>query len=134
MADRPLGRIPTGKLIKFLASGLPAFSLAVPLNYLLVERVHLHYALAYGVVLFFQITVNFLICKHFVFPNQGTRHWLVQFWQLGTGSLGFRVLEWGVYSLAVRAIGRDYIILLQLGNVALFMLPKFFYARRVMEK
>ena len=123
----------TGKILKFLASGLPAFALAVPLNWLLVAHVGLNKALAYALVLLFQITANFVMCRFFVFRSRGTRHWLVQFWQLGAGSAGFRCLEWCVYNLMVSVLGVPY-ILAQLLNVFIFVLFKFKYAKTVMER
>lgn len=126
--------IPAGKLIKFLLSGVPAFLVAVPLNILLVEKLHLYKPIAYALVLSVQITINFLLIRFFVFCTSKTsRSWLEQFWGIGFGSLSFRILEWAIYTLAVQVFGIYYVIV-QCANVLIFLIPKFLYVRWVMEK
>ena len=120
-----------GTVIKFLASGIPSFLVAVPLNWLLVEHAGFPHAAAYAVVLVFQVSVNYLMCKAFVFRMPGRRVNLGEFRQLTAGILVFRLLDWGVYLFLVKILGIHY-LLAQIFNVVVFALAKFLYTERVL--
>lgn len=119
-------------LFRFLLAGLPSFAVAVPLNWLLVARAGLGKPPAYALVLVAQVTVNFFMCRWFVFRNRNDKPLLVQFAQFVSGILAFRVADWCVYSFAVQVLGAHY-LLMQLVDVVVFSLLKFAFAERVME-
>ena len=129
------------KLFLFLAVGLPAFLVAFPLNFLLVDRCGLHKALAYAIVLIVQVNINFPLCRRFVFdPNPGKSVWK-QYVEFMGAVVVFRGLDWLVYTFCVEAlrfplviVGRDcYYLVYQLTNVVLFSLAKFVFCRRAIE-
>jgi len=120
------------KYIKFLAVGLPAFALAVPLNYGLVEFAHLDKRLAYALVLCFQVSVNFVMCRIFVFENKVETSLAAQFAKFFGGIISFRVLDWVLYSFLVEVVG-IYYLLVQIMNVLIFSVAKFLFARVLFE-
>jgi len=123
-----------GKLLQFLITGLPAFALAIALNYTLVERWNVHSALAYAVVLVIQVVVNFLLLRRFVFKKSeaSTTSALQDFLALLAGVSVVRLLDWGLYTLLVSVVGLPF-LWVQLGNVALFSVVRFLYAERVLR-
>ncbi len=130
------------KVVKFLAAGLPSFVLAVPLNLVLVARAGLPKAAAYAIVLLMQVSINFFLCRRFVFKGETQRSLPAQFGQFLLGISGFRLADWVLYSAAVWGIERytaipeawgSYYVLLQFANVVLFAALKFEFSRRVME-
>jgi len=120
------------KLLKFLAVGLPAFLIAIPLNLLLVESLHWPKPAAYALVLVVQVTINFFACILFVFKRDASRSMLSQFLVFMAGILAARVLDWGLYSILVKITPVHYIAF-QLFNVIIFSLTKFSFARRTIE-
>ena len=125
-------RILFPKLIKFLAVGLPAFLIAVPLNWFLVESLLWPKPLAYALVLVVQVTINFFACIYFVFERDKSRSLAAQFVVFMSGILAARVLDWGLYTLLVHTTPVHY-LLIQLFNVVVFSLAKFAFARRTIE-
>ncbi len=129
------------KLFLFLAVGLPAFLVAFPLNFLLVDRCGLHKALAYAIVLIVQVNINFPLCRRFVFepaPDKTIWRQYVEF--MGAVAV-FRGLDWLFYTFCVEAlrfplviVGRDcYYLAYQLANVIIFSLAKFVFCKRAIE-
>ena len=57
------------KYFLFLLVGLPAFLIAIPLNYFLVEFIQLYKPAAYLIVLLLQVTMNFFMLRWFVFKS-----------------------------------------------------------------
>ena len=119
------------KYIKFLAVGLPAFVVAVPLNYVLVEFAQLDKRLAYALVLCFQVSLNFVLCKLWVFDNKVSGSLLSQFLKFFSGIISFRVLDWILYVFLVKA--GFYYLLVQIFNVLVFSVAKFLFARFLFE-
>lgn len=113
-------------LLKFLAAGGPAVLLAVPVNYLLVDKLHFQKALAYLAVLVVQVNINFFMCQMFVFRGEG-RFSLRRYGHFMGGIMGFRFLDWCLYVLLVSGVGLHY-LLVQLLNLAVFALAKFLFA------
>jgi len=108
----------------FLAAGLPAFLIALGLNYLLVQGLGVPKIAAYGPVLVLQALVNYISCRLFVFPASARQH---PFWRhfgrfLG-GSGVFRLLDWVLYGILTWA-GVHYIVAQAL-NVVVFALLRF---------
>jgi putative flippase GtrA len=119
------------KLIKFLAAGLPSFLVAVPLNWLLVTTWGFPKGPAYALVLSFQVTLNFFMCRWFVFEKTSGKSLLFEFGAFVAGIALFRLADWGLYYLLVSVFGFHYIAV-QLLNVVLFSVLKFLYSERVM--
>lgn len=120
------------KLLRFMLAGGPAFVVAVPLNYLLVHWVGLSKAPAYAIVLAMQMTVNFFICRAFVFESNRTGKTGKSFLIFANGNILFRLADWLVYSFLTKYFGLPYLGV-QLFNVVLFALLKYEFARRVFE-
>lgn len=120
------------QVVKFFGVGLPAFLIAIPLNFSLVEYVGLAKPLAYAVVLVVQVFINFFGCILFVFKRDTSVSILKQFFSFMAIILIARSLDWALYSLLVSNVPIHYIAL-QLFNVVLFGLAKFAFARRSIE-
>ncbi len=129
------------KLLLFLAVGLPAFLIAFPLNFLLVDSCGLPKPLAYAIVLIVQVNINFPLCRRFVFepaPEKSVGRQYAEF--MGAVAV-FRGLDWLFYTFCVEAFrfplviaGRDcYYLAYQLVNVVIFSLAKFIFCRRAIE-
>lgn len=119
------------KLVKFLAAGLPAFALAVPLNYLLVGRLGFPVGPVYAFVLLFQVTVNFFMCRWFVFERRSADSLIRQFATFTAGILLFRLADWAVYYLLVNVFG-FYYLAVQLANVVVFSVAKFLFSEKTL--
>jgi putative flippase GtrA len=120
------------KMARFVLWGVPAFLIAIPLNYVLVERAAMSKPAAYAVVLTVQVTLNFFACRWFVFEGAKQHNLWKSFVLFCNGILAFRALDWAVYSLLTTQCGVPFLAA-QLLNVALFGLLKFLFARRVFE-
>lgn len=120
------------KLIKFLAAGLPSFLAAVPLNWLLVTHWGFPKGPAYALVLIFQVTINFFLCRWFVFEKTSDKSLMAEFGAFVAGIAFFRLADWGVYYLLVNVAG-FYYLAVQLMNVAVFSVLKFLYSERVLR-
>ncbi len=121
------------KLLKFLAVGIPAFLIAIPLNIYFVDYLHWPKPAAYALVLAIQITINFFACVFLVFKRDTSKNLASQFVLFMSGILAARVLDWGLYSLLVNVVPFHYIII-QVFNVILFSLAKFTFAKNVIEQ
>lgn len=127
------GRDLTYKLLRFMIAGVPTFLVALPMNWFLVDQLELPKSGTYACVLLAQTTVNFFICRWFVFREESRKPMLSRFIPFLAGVLFFRAADWGLYTLLVSFTGLWYLGV-QLGNAVLFMLLKFAFVRRVMEK
>ncbi len=120
------------KVARFTAYGIPAFIVAIPLNYLFVEGLQWSMPAAYALVLGIQVTLNFFICTLFVFKRDSSKSLRSQFCLFAAGILVFRALDWSLYSLLVKSTPIHYLAI-QLFNTALFAFAKFAFARRTIE-
>ncbi len=120
-------------LVKFMAAGLPSFGLAVPANYLLVSHAHLDKPLAYAIVMVIQVTINFFMCRHFVFGGKSTGQFSRQFGAFFSGIMAFRVADWLLYVLLVNRAG-IYYLAAQVLNVAVFGIAKFVFSEWVFAR
>jgi putative flippase GtrA len=118
------------KLVVFLASGLPSFLLAIPANYFLVERAGAPPAPAYAAILAMQVSLNFFVCRWLVFGRTDAVAIVREFRDFVAGILLFRLADWAVYVVLVDGVGLYYLAV-QLANVVLFALLKFWFAERV---
>jgi putative flippase GtrA len=120
------------KLLRFLAIGIPAFLIAIPLNLFLVEQLAWPKPAAYALVLVVQVTINFFACIFFVFKRDRSKSLASQFTIFMTGILAARVLDWGLYSILVKTLPVHYLVI-QFSNVIIFSLAKFTFARKAIE-
>jgi putative flippase GtrA len=121
------------KIGGFLAAGLPSFALAVPLNWFLVEMLSWPEPAAYAVVLLFQVILNFFMCRWFVFKDRKQTAMLVQFYQFVAGILFFRIADWALYTAVVHYTAIHYLVA-QVANVFIFVVLKFKFSQKVMER
>jgi putative flippase GtrA len=119
-----------GTMAKFLAVGVPAFCLALPLNYALVDMLGIGRPAAYAVTLVVQVTINFFLCRAFVFPRRGERSVGQEFVEFLGSILGFRTADWMTYVFLVEAVGLPFLAV-QVANVAIFALAKYAVAERI---
>jgi putative flippase GtrA len=120
------------RIARFLAWGLPAFLIALPLNYALVEVAGWPMPIAYGVVLCFQVVLNFFLCRRFVFKPGDHKSPGRQFLEFFLGILGFRICDWALYALLVQIVPEIYLGI-QIFNVLLFAALKYRFSRKVIE-
>ena len=120
------------KLLRFLAAGIPAFLLAIPLNWILVDHLAVSKPMAYGCVLLVQVTINFFACVHFVFERDRSRGLFDQYLAFMGGILAARCLDWGIYTLVVQHTAAHYLVV-QVLNALVFSVLKFTFARRAIE-
>ena len=120
-------------MLKFTASGLPMFLVAVLLNYLLVEWAHWPKSPVYAMLMVLQATVNFFICRRWVFGRRDAHQLWQEFGTFFAGIMGFRVFDWLLYTLCVQVFGL-YFIAVQLGNGVLFEALKFLFSERLFRR
>jgi len=118
--------------VRFFLWGLPAFALAVPLNYTLVHWAGWDKALAYAVVLTVQVTINFFSCRFLVFDTDPELSVWRSFVIFFNGIILFRVADWLLYVLLATCLGLPFLGV-QIFNVAFFGWLKFQFSRRVFE-
>ncbi len=121
------------QLLSFGLAGLPSFLIAIPLNWLLVEYMFMQKPVAYMITLFFQVTANFIMLRIFVFRERTEERVLKTYFRFLYGIAFFRLLDWGLYTLLVKYTDIYYLVV-QIGNVVIFSLAKFFYSKKIMEK
>lgn len=119
--------------VKFMMSGGPAFFLAMILNFLLVEYLHILVPVAYCAILIFQLFLNFVIIKLFVFNSGGKLFDLKEMFTFFSGVLGFRALDLVLYTFLTAYIG-VYFMYAQVGNMVLFSIARFLFAEKIIDK
>jgi putative flippase GtrA len=122
---------PALKITRFILYGIPAFLIAIPLNYFLVQKLLWPKPAAYALVLVVQVTINFFACILFVFKRDESKSLRSQFVMFMSGILTARVLDWGIYTL-LTWLGMN-ITLAQFLNVVVFSITKFTFARKAIE-
>src|SRR5687767_13581023 len=89
------------KLLRSWMAGIRGYLVAVPLNYALVSWAHMPKPVAYMLVLFCQVSINFCLCRAFVFKSApGSSAWS-QYVQFMSGIGLFRLLDWAAYTALV---------------------------------
>ncbi len=121
-----------GKLFRFLAAGLPAFLIALPLNWFLVSAAHWPKPLAYAIVLWAQLTINFYFCFYWVFERRTSRPSFSQYWKLLSGVAIARGADWVLYTLLTELAHAPYLAV-QLLNVFVFALLKYRISEAIFE-
>ena len=122
-----------GKFTAFLLAGLPSFAIAIPLNWMLVEYVHLAKPLAYALVMIFQISMNFFTSRWLVFDSSPGKTFPRQFAEFFSGIAVFSLADWAFYSFLIQFAPHLY-VLIQVINVVLFSFLKFLFCRKIFEK
>jgi len=118
-------------LFKFAASGLPSFLIAIPLNVLLVEQAGIGEGTAYALVIAFQVTVNFFVCRYVAFNRKDGKSLLAEFGVFFSGIMLFRVADWGLYYVIVKIVGFPKYVLVQIINVFIFAVLKFLFSEKI---
>lgn len=137
-------KIPVVQIIKFLLAGLPAFFVGIPINYYLVSKLHWWKPCAYAISLLLLVPINFFLCRVFVFNPNRDKGVFVQFYQFLSAVSFFRVLDWLTYSVLCMCIDHwclfyiptlfpRYYVCVQLFNVGLFAVFKYFFCKRAIE-
>ena len=125
-------------LFKFMASGLPSFLVAVPLNVALVEWAHWNKSLVYALLMVLQVSVNFFICRRWVFGRRDRRSLGRDFRDFFTGIMLFRCGDWLLYTLLIRVAPQGaphyYYLAVQCGNVLVFGVLKFLFSERLFQR
>ena len=126
--------IKTGiEAFKFLAVGLPSFALAIPLNWLLVEKCGMMKTIAYALVLLAQVSVNFFLCRWLVFTPSTRKPIARQYAEFMAAVGVFRGVDWVAYSVLVAAFPNIHYIIFQIANVIVFSLAKFMFCKKAIE-
>ncbi|MGI5867976.1 MAG: GtrA family protein [Kiritimatiellia bacterium] len=127
----------------FLVVGVPAFIVAIPLNWALVEHLHVWKPLSYAFVLVIQVSINFFLCRRFVFTPSATKSIGRQYAEfMGSVSI-FRGGDFLLYSILTSWIDArhpafteaypQYYITIQILNVIVFSLAKFIFCKKAIE-
>ena len=119
------------KFAKFLFLGLPAFLIAIPLNYFFVEIIELEKILSYFLVMVFQVILNFLITIKFIFFKRGgyTQFNFLVFLSI---VLSVRFFDWYLYGLLIKSLDFHFIII-QITNVGFFSYIKFILLKKYLK-
>ncbi|RME67852.1 MAG: hypothetical protein D6781_12310 [Verrucomicrobia bacterium] len=121
------------KFLEFMLIGIPAFALAVPLNWFFVEHLTFPKALSYALVQVLQMTMNFVLARRFVFNITDSRSFIRQYFSFMAGNATIRFFDWLLYSLIV-SIRPDVYLFVQLTNVFIFSIVKFLFARFIFRR
>lgn len=118
------------RCLAFLAAGIPGFGLALALNWFLVKRADWPLPGAYALTLLIQVSVNFLFCRYLVFERREHVKLVPSYFKFITGILGFRLLDWGAYSLLTAHTAIPF-LLAQVLVMLVFVFLKFEYSRSI---
>lgn len=118
-------------IFKFLAVGLPAFIVAIPLNILLVKA-GVWKPASYALVMLAQTTINFFLCRIFVFKPSESKPIYRQYLEFMGAVAVFRGVDWLLYTVLVSMTNINY-ILIQCCNVVIFSIAKFFFSKKAIE-
>jgi len=120
------------QILKFVVFGLPMFAASIGINIFMVETLHWPKWLSYAIALYVQVTVNFFICRWFIFSPSKTK----SIWRQYVGFMSvvavFRLLDWATYTVLVSTTQIHYIVI-QCANVVVFSLAKFYFSKRTIE-
>ena len=125
--------IEPNKFFRFFWAGLPAFFIAISLNYLFVEYLDIHKLLSYAFVLLVQVSINFFAAIYFVFKRNRYKSIKKQYVQFVVGIFFIRLCDWVLYGLMVQKLN-FYYLFIQLLNVLLFSIIKYIYAKKIIEE
>ncbi len=87
------------EFLKYAGYGAISYLLAVGITTLLTRVLRLDRKLAYGIAQVTVLCLNFLVAKFFIFEQSRKRSPIIQFLLFAVGNAGFRLVDWGVFSL-----------------------------------
>ncbi len=87
------------EFLKFVGYGIISYPLAVGTTLLLTKVAHLDRKLAYGIAQVAVLGVNFLVSKFLIFEPSKRRNPFYQFGLFTAVNAGFRLLDWGLFTL-----------------------------------
>jgi putative flippase GtrA len=87
------------EFLKFVGYGAVSYLLAVGTTTLLTRVFHLDRKLAYAIAQVTVLCVNFFVNKFFIFEPSKKRNPFLQFAFFAAGNAGFRLVDWGLFSL-----------------------------------
>lgn len=125
-------RIDSKTFLVFLIAGLPSFIVALVLNYVLVSFFFWPIPVAYALVLLIQVSINFFMAKNYVFKTKANTTLAIQYFQFISGIFAFRFFDWLLYLVLTQVLATHFIII-QFGNIVVFSLLKYRFAKRVIE-
>ena len=94
-----LKRLLKPEFLKYAGYGAVSYLLAVGITTLLTKALHLDRKLAYGIAQVTVLCLNFLVAKFFIFEQSRKRNPFLQFLLFAAGNAGFRLVDWGIFSL-----------------------------------
>ena len=121
------------RLLRFWMAGLPAFGAALLANVLLVENLYWPKPIAYFVVLWLQMSINFFACRILVFESTRQVPVFRQYVHFLSGIGTVRLIEWLFYTIFVEVF-HVYYLAVQLMSIVLFALLKFKLAEFLFER
>lgn len=121
------------RLLRFWAAGLPAFAAALVVNFLLVEKLYWPKPIAYLVVLWLQMSINFFACRILVFKSTAHVSVFRQYVHFLSGIGTIRLVEWLLYTILVEMF-HVYYLAVQVMSIVLFALVKFKFAESLFER
>jgi len=104
-------------------AGLPAFLIALPLNYFFVEIIQLEKEFSYFLIMVLQVLINFLLSIKLVF-FETVGYSLYNFSVFLSVVLFVRFFDWYLYGILINNFN-VYFIIIQILNVAFFSYLKF---------
>ena len=87
------------EFLKFVGYGAVSYLLAVGTTTLLTKVLHLDRRLAYAIAQVTVLCVNFFVNKFFIFQPSTKKNPILQFLLFAAGNAGFRLVDWGLFSL-----------------------------------
>jgi putative flippase GtrA len=85
--------------LKFVGYGPLSYLLAVGITTLLTQVLHFDRKLAYGIAQIVVLGANFLVSKFLIFKQVRKTSPFLQFLLFAAVNAGFRLMDWGVFSL-----------------------------------
>ena len=87
------------EFLKFVGYGVISYPLAVGTTLLLTKVLQLDRKLAYGIAQVVVLGVNFVVSKFLIFEPSKRRNPFYQFGLFAAVNSGFRLLDWGIFTL-----------------------------------
>jgi putative flippase GtrA len=92
-------RLIQSDFLKFVGYGPLSYLLAVGMTTLLTQVLHFDRKLAYGIAQIVVLCANFLVSKFLIFKQVRKTSPFLQFLLFAAVNAGFRLMDWGVFSL-----------------------------------
>ncbi len=116
------------EFLKFVGYGIISYPLAVGTTLLLTKVLHLDRKLAYAFAQVVVLGVNFLVSKFLIFEPSKRRNPFYQFGLFTGVNAGFRLVDWGLFSLL--SLGIKSIPLASFLSAASVLPFKFLFMRK----